>query len=310
MRSRIPAFLLERSGRPQVTDVHDRGTPRGAYVERGIKRLSHMITVGFINGGNATGKGLFQDIDPRLKLLALVFSVLIISVKKDIFPEVVIAALTFIMVALSRLDLWHFYRKVVVLTFFFGLLVALPAVFNVVTPGEMILPVIILREPHQFWIYHIPQEIGLTRQGVDSVLMLCLRMMNSLAISFLVIHTTPFHRIMKALQLFRVPQTFVLVITLSYKYIFIFAKTVEDMYLARKSRLAGMARREEATAWVAGRITHMFRKSVARYDEVFGAMTSRGFTEEIRLAGFEDMSVKNWSFGLLFLSAGIFILMI
>ena len=157
-----------------------------------------------------------------------------------------------------------------------------------------------LPQAYDFWIYHIPREIGLTGQGIEGVLMLCLRVMNSLAISLLVIHTTPFHRIIKALQVFRVPDTFLLIITLSYKYIFVFAKTVENMYLARKSRLVGMVKNDEARMWIAGRIVFMFRKTMARYEEVFSAMVARGFCEEVKLSEFRRLEQDGQIFRQLF----------
>ena len=243
-----------------------------------------------------------------MKVIFLIFFVVIVSLKTDILSEAAITLLTFLLVVSSRINLAQFYKKIAGLTFLFGFLVVFPSAFNVVTPGEMILPVIHLSHPYEFLVYHIPEEVGLTRQGLDCVMMLCLRMMNSLAISLLVVYTTPFHRIIKALQVFRVPQALLLVITLSYKYIFIFAKTVESMYLARKSRLVGMARDDEARIWVAGRIAHMFRKSMSRYEEVFRAMVARGFAQEVRLSDIGELTAMDRLSGCFFLLAGIFLL--
>ena len=267
-----------------------------------------MITTGYINVGQETGKGLFRNLDPRVKVLFLVFFVVIVSLKKDIFPEVVIALFAFLLIAVSRINLRHFYQRVIGLTFLFGFLVAFPSALNVITPGDMVCPVMTLSQPYDFWIYHIPQQIDLTRQGVDGVIMLCLRMMNSLTFSLLVLYTTPFHRFIKALQVFRVPGAFLLIITLSYKYIFIFARTVESMYLARKSRMVGMGRNDEARIWVAGRIAHMFRKTLSRYEEVFKAMVARGFAEDVRLSDFGALTIVNRVACCFFFIAGIFIL--
>jgi cobalt ECF transporter T component CbiQ len=306
MRNKIPGFLLRTPAH-----AHDAGesvTLRSSYIEKGIGHLSEMITAGYLNVGQESGKGFFQKLDPRVKVIFLIFFVVIVSLKTDIFPEAAIALFLFLLVASSRINLAQFYKRIAGLTFLFGFLVVFPSAFNVVTPGELILPVIHLSRPYEFLIYHIPEEIGLTRQGVDGVMMLCLRMMNSLAISLLVIYTTPFNRIIKALQVFRVPQALLLVITLSYKYIFIFAKTVESMYFARKSRLVGMVRDDEARTWVAGRIAHMFRKSMSRYEELFRAMVARGFAEEVRLSDIGELTMTDRLSGSFFLLAGIFLL--
>ena len=303
MKNKIPAFLLSKPS--QTQSLHERGKLRISSIEKGMKYLSEMITMGFIHVGQETVKGLFQNLDARLKVLFLVFFVVIVSLKRDIVPEVMIALIMALMVSLSHIDFVRFYRKIVGLTFFFGFLVVFPAAFNVITPGEMIIPVMTLSKAHDFWIYHIPREIGFTRQGIEVVFMLCLRVMNSLTISLLVIHTTPFHKIIKALQVFRVPNTFLLIITLSYKYIFVFAKTVENMYLARKSRLVGMVKNDEARMWIAGRIVFLFRKTMARYEEVFSAMVARGFCEEVKLSEFGALSRMDRFFGSFFLLVGI-----
>jgi cobalt/nickel transport system permease protein len=303
MKNKIPAFLLSEPS--QAQSLHERGQLRASSIEKGMKYLSEMITAGFMNIGQETVKGLFQNLDARLKVVFLVFFVVIVSLKRELFPEVIIALFMALMVALSRMDFLRFYRKILGLTFFFGFLVVFPAAFNVITPGEMILPVATLPREYDFWIYHIPREIGLTRQGIEGVIMLCLRVMNSLAISLLVIHTTPFHKIIKALQVFRVPDTFLLIITLSYKYIFVFAKTVENMYLARKSRLVGMVKNDEDRMWIAGRMVFLFRKTMARYEEVFMAMAARGFCEEIKLSEFGALNRMDRLFGSLFLLVGI-----
>jgi len=306
MKNKIPDFLL--SPPVQTQDTEARVTLRSSYIEKGIGRLSEMITTGYLNVGKESREGLFQNLDPRIKVIFLIYFVVIVSLKRQILPEAVISLFLFLLVAASRVNLAQFYKRIVGLTFVFGFLVVLPSAFNIVTPGESILPVIHLSRPHEFLIYHIPEEIGITRQGIDGVMMLSLRMMNSLAISFLVIYTTPFHRIVKALQVFRVPQALLLVITLSYKYIFIFAKTIEGMYFARKSRLVGMVRADEARIWAAGRIAHIFRKAMSRYEEVFRAMVARGFAEEVRLSDIGELTAMDLLPGGLFFLAGILLL--
>jgi cobalt/nickel transport system permease protein len=306
MKNKIPGFLLCTP--VQAHDAQERVTLRPSYIEKGIGRLSEMITTGYLNVNQESGKGFFQKLDPRVKVIFLIFFVVIVSLKRHIFPEAAIALFVFLLVASSRINLAQFYKKIVGLTFVFGFLVVFPSAFNIVTPGQLVLPVIHLSQPYEFIIYHIPEEIGITRQGIDGVMMLCLRMMNSLAISLLVIYTTPFHRIIRALQAFRVPPALLLVITLSYKYIFIFAKTIEGMYFARKSRLVGMVKDGEARIWVAGRIAHMFRKAMSRYEEVFRAMVARGFAEEVRLSDIGKLTAVNLLSGGFFLLVGIFLL--
>ena len=175
-------------------------------------------------------------------------------------PEVAIGVFIFILATLSRLDLITFYGRVFFFGFIFGFLIALPSCLNIITKGEIIIPIVHLSKTYHFWIYEVPETIGITRQGLEGVGQLTLRVINSLSLSFLVIHTTPFPEIIRALKSLRVPDPFLMIITLSYKYIFIFAKIIEDIHLAKKSRIVE-ANAAETRNWVAGRMAFLLQKN-------------------------------------------------
>ena len=187
-----------------------------------------------------------------------------------------------VLVALSRLNLFVFYRRVIFLGFVFGFLIALPSSLNVVTSGEIVIPLVRLSRAYDFWIYHLPEWIGITRQGAEGVALLTMRVMNSAALSLLVIYTTPFEAVIRALKSLRVPDAFLVIITLSYKYMFIFAKTIEDIHLAKKSKAIDVDN-AEVRSWIAGRMAFLFGKVRGRCEEVFAAMLARGFSGDIRL---------------------------
>jgi cobalt ECF transporter T component CbiQ len=253
---------------------------------------------------------LFQRIDARVKVLFLLLFIVIVSLKRDVLPETCIWTFVFVLTLLSRLSILKVYRKVLLLGFVFGFLVALPSAFNVITRGEIIFPIVRLSKPYHFWIYHIPADIGLTREGIYGVAMLTLRVINSLSLSLLVLYTTPFHEIIRALKVLRVPDSFLIIITLCYKYIFIFSKTVEDMHLAKKSRIVRELNQAEAREWIAGRMAFIFRKTRLRCEEVFKAMIGRGFSDSIKFYGFGKMRIADWFATIfLFFAAILFLLM-
>ncbi|HCL81534.1 MAG TPA: hypothetical protein DHW81_04680 [Nitrospiraceae bacterium] len=138
--------------------------------------------------------------------------------------------------------------------------------------------------------------------------MLTLRVINSVSLSFLVLYTTPFADIIRALKVFKVPDAVLMIITLTYKYIFIFAKTIEDMHLAKKSRTVGGINNKEAREWIAGRIAFMFKKSRQRCEDVFNAMIARGFSDTVAIYGFKKMDKRDAAAGCVLFSAGIIFL--
>jgi cobalt ECF transporter T component CbiQ len=288
----LPAFLLERRSSQPPARTH--GALAVPFLEKGLHRLSNIVQSGYAHWELSRRDGLFQQIDARVKVLFLALFLVIVSLKRAIAPEVGIAVFVLLLFALSRLDLFVVSKRILAFGFIFGVLVPLPLMFNLLSDGELLFPVVRLGRSYQLWTYHVPAVIGVTREGLQGIALLFLRVTNSVALSLLVIYTTPFTDIMKALRIFRVPDTFVIIITVSYKYMFVFTRTVEEMHLAKKSRLLGAIRGREARSWVAERMTLLYRKTLAQCGEILQAMTSRGFTGEVRLCGFGKMAAWDW----------------
>jgi len=306
MANRIPSFLLAPSTNGSFKQ--GAGKVKVPFLERGIDHLADVIRNGYAQWECSSQPNFFQRIDARVKVLFLLFFILIVSLKRDVLPETCILIFVFVVTLFSRLNLLKLYKRVLLLGFVFGFLVALPSAFNVITRGEIIFSIVRLPRSYTFWIYHLPADIGLTREGIHGVSMLTLRVINSLSLSFLVLYTTPFHEIIRALKVVKVPDSFLIIITLCYKYIFIFSKTVEDMHLAKKSRIVRESTPAEAREWIAGRKAFVFRKARLRCEEVFKAMVGRGFSDSIKFYGFRKMGISDWCAALFLFFVGILFL--
>lgn len=277
-----------------------------SFIDNGLVHVSKIIKICYLQWESASKDALFQRLDARIKFIFLVSFVITISLKNEIYAQTLIAIFIFFLVLLSRLTPIVFYKKILVFGFMFGFLVALPSAFNIITKGKIILPILKLSRPYDIWIYHIPQIIGITSEGMSGVIMLTLRVINSISVSFLVIYTTPFHAIIKALKLFRIPDAILMIIMLSYSYIFIFSKTIEEIYLAKSARTLIKNNNKEARTWVAGRIAFIFHKTQQRYEDIFKAMLSKGFSGKIKLYGFKKNSMYDYIIGALLFIAEIY----
>ncbi|MDQ5987961.1 MAG: cobalt ECF transporter T component CbiQ [Syntrophus sp. SKADARSKE-3] len=307
MENRIPAFLLQT---PYTTEHDRRGDHVSQWIiDKGIRTFSSLILSLSREEDIKSRRGLFQSLDARVKIVFLVLFVAIVSLKQTMAHEAAISFIVFSLAVLSRILLGRFYLRITGLTFFFGFLVAFPAAMNIITPGELLWPLMSLDRSYTFWIYHIPRDIGFTVQGLESLAMLCLRVFNSLSISFLMLFTTPLSEMIKGLQIFRIPGTFLLIITLSMKYIVVFSRNVEDMYLARKSRSLTTERGQAARMWVAGRIAYIFRRSERRYEEIYRAMTARGYAQDYRQPHLKDLAMMDrFAFGIMLLTGMFFLI--
>lgn len=308
MKDLIPSFLLKHDS-PDAFQL-DGKMLRTPFLEKGIEHLAGIIKIAYAQWNAASEEGFFQKIDARIKLLFLFFFMIIISLKKDVESEIWIGLIVLLLMALSRLNLLHLYKRILSFGMVFGFLVALPSALNLFKEGEILLPFLSFSRSYQLWIYSIPETIGFTREGVYGLVMITLRVVNSLSLTFLLLYTTPFPEIIRALKLFRVPDTILIIITLSYKYLFLFSKTVEEMHLAKKSRLLKEPKTKEARIWLAGRMAFLFRKTRLRADEVLQAMVSRGFSDTIKVYQITTLQPRDWVAGFSFLFIGCLILWI
>jgi cobalt/nickel transport system permease protein len=306
MRNEIPSFLLSTPS--SLPPERGGGKVSMSYIDKGIESFAGILKEGYDQWESASGKGFFFELDTRIKVVFWLFFILVVSLKKEILPELGVFCTVFVILVLSRANLVTFYRKVFVLGFFFGFLISFPSSLNLITHGNVILTVITLPKAYDFWLYHIPRVIGFTSEGVSVVSILTLRVVNSLSLSFLILYTTPFPEIIKALKVLKVPDAFLIIISLTYKYIFIFARIVTDMHLAKKSRLAGALKSAEARNWIAGRIAVIFKKTQLKCDDVFKAMIGRGFSGEIKLYQYQKITGRDWALGFFLLALGSLIL--
>lgn len=295
MKNNIPPFLLSSSN---PAHMRGGGSTDISYVDKGIRSFADLFTEGYAQWELSSKRSFLHDLDARIKIVLWILLIVVISLKRAVLPEAAISILIFTLVALCRLNLIAFYKKTFILGFIFGFLISFPSAFNLFVPGKVILPVLILSRSHDIWIYHIPQVIGITDSGISIVSLLTIRVLNSLSVSFLILYTTPFADIVKALKVFRVPDTFLIIISMTYKYIFTFAHIVSDMYLAKKARLAGGNGRKEAREWIVGRIAFVFKKTQLECEEVLKAMDARGFSGDIRLYHHRKLTGKDWAIGL------------
>lgn len=289
----LPPFLSETvSRKPYSRSPGDVSTP---VLEKGVRYLARIIQESYTQWECSRRDGLLQRVDPRIKLLLLVVFLVLVSIKSRFAPQIGIAALLFVMFIVSRLDILPLYRRILGAALLFGILVPLPSILNIFDGAEPLIPLWRLEREYHLWLYRIPETIGITSGGLSGMALLTLRIANSVALSLLVLHTTSFPDLIKALRIVGVPESFIAVITLSYKYVFAFTRTLEEMHLAKKSRLLGPLDGGQSRRWAAGRIAFIFNRTQGRCEEIFKAMISRGYENRVTLHKFNQLKPGDWA---------------
>ena len=78
------------------------------------------------------------------------------------------------------------------------------------------------------------------------------------------------------------PQVFILVLSMTYRYIFLFLHIANGMFEARKSRVVGRTSGGEQRRWITRSMGNLLNRSFKMSNDVYAAMLARGFTGAIR----------------------------
>ncbi|NOZ84896.1 MAG: cobalt ECF transporter T component CbiQ [Deltaproteobacteria bacterium] len=236
----------------------------------------------------ARKNGFLQHLDPRVKLAGVLCLLIITGLSATVEILAMLYLMTLLLAVASRVPLGFFMKRVWIFIPLFTAMIVLPSVFNVVTPGRPLFTVITFSSPHSFGPFNIPKTITVTVQGVMGASILVLRVATSVSLAVLLVLTTEWIRLLKAMSVLRVPEMVILVLAMTYRYIHLFLRMVEAMLLARKSRQIGDSSVKEAHGWIASRLGVLVGKSYSLSSEVHLAMLSRGWSGNPRLM--EDFS--------------------
>ena len=258
----------ERTGRPNVWPAGKRNALR--FVDRSLASLSESVERDLVAEECARADGWLQRLDPRAKVVGACLLIAGASLLRHL-PLLVAFYLAMVAVGLaarlpSRLLLG---RVWLALPLFTGV-VAMPAVFGFVTPGP---PVAIIGWPGG-------PALVITEPGVRTASTLVIRVAASVTAVLLLVLTTHWPVLLKALRALRVPDALVLVLAMTYRYIFLLARTANAMLLARKSRAVGPLDGAAARRWVAAMTVSLLGKSYHLSNEIYLAMLARGFRGE------------------------------
>ncbi len=264
------------------------------FVEKTLVEIAGMMERSIFSEKYASTRGFLQRIDPRIKLITILLIIVTTSFVWKTEIILGIYAFTLLFAYLSRVDLFFFIKRVWLFIPIFSGMIAFPAIFNIVTPGEPLVTFVQFDSTVRFWVFQFT-EISITKEGTFGALLFISRVATSVSLIVLLTLTTRWADIMKSLRTLGVPQIFVLILSMTYQYIFLLVRIVQEMHLAKKSRTIKTDRTRDGIKkeqnWVASRIGTVLMKSYKMSDEIHSAMVSRGFHEEIK--SHETFKIRN-----------------
>ncbi|HEX2384462.1 MAG TPA: cobalt ECF transporter T component CbiQ [Acidimicrobiales bacterium] len=246
---------------------------KGSYVSKTMNGAASVMRQAMFADDTAAQPGLLQRLDPRVKVLTLIGTLLAVSLVRS-WPVLIAAyAVTLVLASLSRLSLGFFVKRVWLFVPIFTGIIVLPATLNLITDGDIVVPL-------GTWFGH---EVGLTSQGLTSAALIVARVATSISLVVLLTLTTSWTRLLAALRALFVPRMFILVLGMAYRYLFQLLGSVVDMYTARRARTVSDERDvTSGRAFVAASAGALFGRTHALSEEVHMAMVSRGYTGDAR----------------------------
>jgi cobalt/nickel transport system permease protein len=251
------------------------------FIESNLAEISHLIERSVFAETLAHHNGLLQGLDPRIKIVTLLALLIAAGLSHNLWVIIALYGLTLILAWVSHLPLKMFITRVWLFMPFFTGVIALPALF--LTPGPALM--------------HLPLGLIITRSGALTALFLLFRVGTSVSMTILIILTTPWNSLLKAFKVLYVPDVIILILGMTYRYIYLLLITSIDMFLSRKSRIVGRLSGAEERQLVASTAGVLLSRSLQISSEVYMAMQSRGFYRTPRTMDNFKIKTIDWVFG-------------
>ncbi len=223
----------------------------------------------------ARSRGLLQGLDPRIKILGILGLIIVAATAHNLQTALGLFVLALLLGILSHVPLSALARKVWIPVLAFTGVIAFPALF--LTPGRVVATL-----PGVGW--------PITAQGLVSAAYLVSRVETAATLSTLLVLTTPWNHLLKALRVLRVPVVIVVILGTTYRYIFLLLHAAHDMLEARRSRMLGSLDARERRRAAAANLGVLLAKAFQLSDEVYLAMQSRGYRGEVYL--FDEFATR------------------
>jgi cobalt/nickel transport system permease protein len=217
----------------------------------------------------ASKPGFLQSLDPRIKVITIFLLIIATVLTKSIAVSCVLYALCLILAYFSQVKISFFLKRTWIFIPLFTLFIAIPALFNIFSPGEAL-----------FSLNLIGYKLSITRQGILGATLFVIRVTTSVSFAVLLSLTTRHFDLLKVLRIFGIPQIFVMTLGMCYRYIYLFLEVAENTYLAIKSRVGTRIHYKRGQHMVAWNMASLWLRSYHLNEAVYQAMLSRGYTGE------------------------------
>ena len=240
-----------------------------SFIERSITGALSFLKESIFAEEYASKTGFLQSLDPRIKVINIFLLIIATILTRSIAVSCVLYALCLILAYFSQVKISFFLKRTWIFIPLFSLLIAIPALFSIFSPGESL-----------FSVNLIGYKLIITRQGLWGATLFVTRVTASVSFAVLLSLTTRHFDLLKVLRIFGIPQIFVMTLGMCYRYIYLFLEVAGNTYLAIKSRVGTTVHYKRGQRMVAWNMASLWLRSYHLNDAVYQAMLSRGYTGE------------------------------
>jgi cobalt ECF transporter T component CbiQ len=268
----------------------DAGKNSRGVVERSLASFVDALEHAFYAEESAKKNGLLQKLDPRIKIAAVFPLIVIAALARRLGVIVALFATAVVLALLSRVPLATLAKRVWLGVLTFTGFISFPALF--LTPGLAIYTLPLLG-----W--------SVTEQGLRAAMNLIMRAETAATVSVLLVLCTPWSFVLKALRVLRLPIVLVVILGITYRYIFLFLRNAHDMFMSRKSRMVGRLDGGEQRRVATASAGVLMSKTIQLSGDVYLAMRSRGFQGEVYVLDEFQTHWFDWAMLAVFISIAL-----
>ena len=257
---------------------------RSDFVERSIVAALSFLRESVFSDEYALKHGFLQPIDPRIKLVSFVVFLLAALFTKNISVLFSLYGVCLALAHASKIGLGFFLKRTWIFIPLFSLFIAIPALFSIFSPGEALVS-----------FNMMGSQLVITRQGLSGASLFVMRVVTSVSFAVLLGLTTKHVALLRVLRIFKLPQLFVLVLGMCYRYIYLFTEIIEHTYLAIRSRAGREVHYKRGQHIVAWNMASLWYRSYQLNEAVYNAMLSRGYTGEPVLLDDLRVTPRDWA---------------
>lgn len=214
----------------------------------------------------------WRFIHPRDKMIFAIFTMLICLFSPQVIPSLtVLISMVFLTTVQAGVP-GQSYCK----------LFSIPAGFILIGAITVCLSVTTNLTGFLWYIYINPYYIGITQAGISQAILLLAHSAGAASCLFFLALTTPLDDITCQLERWKVPYIIIEMMTLIYRFIFVFWELATTIHIAQAARL-GHVDLKTSLRSLGYLISSLFINAINRAHSLYNALVARGYTVSLRV---------------------------